>query len=200
MICVCFIMSFPKNSGIIFCILSLLLCKVAYYNDIHISHFMVFQINKNLFLKKLCLNKFYKIFSFFLCFDLSIDHEIHSDKVQFLINFFNIMNGNTLFWNFLMITNYIHDGRCKIVFSMLWDTKEHLPYCLCLLAWLNILASKQCSVMFDCHVSRPHSLELKCKVQTFPRPGPAWLDIISSKLKPRRQLSTKPKSTIENIC
>ena len=79
----------------------------------------------------------------------------------------------------------IHDERCKIVFSMLWDTKEHLPYCLCLLAWLNILASKHCSVMFDCHVSRLHSLELKCKVQIFPRSDGAMFDIINPKLKPR---------------
>ena len=143
------------------------------------------------------------IFPFFLCFDLSIDHIMKYIQIKFSFwsIFFNIMNGNTLFWNFLMITNYIHDGRCKIVFSMLWDTKEHLPYCLCLLAWLNILASKHCTVMFDCHVSRLHSLELKCKVQIFPPPYPArTFDIINPKLKPRRQLSTKPKSTIENIC
>ena len=62
-ICVSFIMLFLKNSGIIFCILSLLLYNVAYYNDIHISHFMVFQINKNLFQK----NVVWK--NFFLCFD-----------------------------------------------------------------------------------------------------------------------------------
>ena len=110
---------------------------------------------------------------FFLCFD----HEILTSLLPILLK------KNTWFGNFQMVI--IHDERCKIVFSMLWDTKEHLPYCLCLLAWLNILASKHCSVMFDCHVSRLHSLELKCKVQIFPPPDPATFDIINSKLKPR---------------
>ena len=125
-----------------------------------------------------------------------------SEKISFfvLIQFFQNYEWKH-FIRKLSDDHCIHDGRCKIVFSMLWDTKEHLPYCLCLLAWLNILASKHCYVMFDCHVSRLHSLELKCKVQIFPPPYPAsTFDIINPKLKPRRQLSTKPKSTIENIC
>ena len=116
-----------KNSGIIFCILSLLY-NGAYYNDIHISHFMVFQINKNLFQKLWSWRHFIFVFVKQILLQFLIllfDHEILTSSnhvkeklstIHICYNLFNILIGNTLetfwWWLFMMKDVKLYSRCC----------------------------------------------------------------------------------------